>query len=97
MVYPDKFIDSLSVQRELILSRLRSQMAQALINDPYVRLSIENIDFMNLAHLIKDKDLVIDLESLINTVLCKDLNSEAHLNIQAAPKTSCPNCKTSHS
>lgn len=65
--------------KQLLLNRLRSEMATALVNDPHVRLCIENINFMNLAHLITDKDLVIDLESLVNNVLDKEINDNVQL------------------
>jgi len=88
-------MDDLSKQRELLLCRLRSELAKALVNDPHVRLSIENIDFMNLAHLITGKDLIIDLASLVNTVLNKEINSEDHLKLKLEDlREVCPQCRT---
>jgi len=85
----------LNEEKELLLCRLRSEMAAALVNDPHVRLCIENIDFMNLAHLITDKDLVIDLKSLVNAVLNKEINDNMHVKVPIAQlKTNVPKCKT---
>jgi len=90
-------MSDLSEQQELMLRRLRAEMSTALVNNSHVRLCIENFSFMNLTHLITNKDIVIDLESVVNIVLNKEINDAAHLETPIAQlKTSCPNCKTSN-
>ena len=76
-------MSDLNEQKEMLLHRLREEMIVALVNSPNVRLCIENFSFMNLTHLITDKDLVIDLESIVNTILYKEISDKAHLEIPA--------------
>ena len=74
-------MSDLNEQKEMLLRRLREEMAVALVNNPNVRLCIENFSFMNLTHLITDKDLVIDLESIVNTILNKEINEKVPMEI----------------
>ena len=81
IIFSKKFMSDLNEQKEMLLRRLREEMAVALVNNPNVRLCIENFSFMNLTHLITDKDLVIDLESIVNTILNKEINEKVPMEI----------------
>lgn len=88
-------MEDLLKRKRTLLVGLKTEMNQALINNPNVRLFIENMDLMNLTHLVTKEDLIIDLESLVNTVLEKNINNKPHLKLTVeVPRTTCPKCQS---